>query len=578
MGKWIFFKKRENKQTDAKQPNGSDLQAGGADDAAPEKDAAVLPEQTDGLVGSVDAAAEHEAAAINDDARIEEDEDAPFVDTEGKKKRPWSKKKKIIFSVVAVILVAVLSVGAYALSIWFNPLGGWKSAGAQLSEQPTVAPPTGTPTGTQQVIATPEPTIDPYDELLSKADMEFLDDIINIMLIGVDYAEERETWKGKKAYHADVMIILSINTKTNEINMISLPRDTYAKIPGVKGIYKLNASIDCGGGWPKESGFMKVCEAASWMLGGKIPIEYYYAVDMSAVKQLVDKIGGIDFDVEFNYKMQGRVYKKGFQHLDGQAVLDYLRVRHLDSDLKRTGRQRKVLVAIFEKVKNTGDIFQIPDILAAFDGNFFTNTNFGQTAGLAAYFYKEIDSSKIILHTMSGRPNYNISIFNWNFLITDQKKRVDLINKVFGIKVKQYADFTYESASFLWESMQAEVITEKAGPILKKVKEKLDQDDLLPEKPEPPSGPDPMPDPPPGGWKKYGSELRDVHNLATSQYEALKSWKKKYSSKENTEEYKATNIELKKNIEKLCSKFSIKKPDWRVNYEKKTNQIKVDFR
>jgi anionic cell wall polymer biosynthesis LytR-Cps2A-Psr (LCP) family protein len=85
---------------------------------------------------------------------------------------------------------------------------------------------------------------------------------------------------------------LSENTETGDVHLISLPRDTYAKIPGVSGIYKLNASIDCGGGWPTQSGFEKVCEAASWMLGG-IPVEYYYAVDMSAFKELVDSIDGV---------------------------------------------------------------------------------------------------------------------------------------------------------------------------------------------------------------------------------------------------------------------------------------------
>ncbi len=509
-----------------------------------------------------------------------------------RERRSWSKKKKALFASLLVVGLALITIFAYAMSIWFNPLGEWRTTADQISP-PVTAPPDKTPNITGDDIQTPEPTVDPYEELLSKADMDFLKDIINVMLIGVDYAEERETWKGKKAFHADVMMIMAINTKTNEVNLISLPRDTYANIPGVKGIYKLNASIDCGGGWPTDSGFNKVCKAASWMLGGKIPVEYYYAVDMAAVKQLVDSIGGIDFEIEFNYKMQGRSYTKGMQHLDGQAVLDYLRVRHLDSDLKRTGRQKKLLVEIFKKVKENGDLFHIPDMLAAFEGNFYTNTTLGQTAGLAAFFYQYVDSESIQLHLMEGNPNKNVNIFNWNFLITNQKKRVALIKKIYGITVKQYEDFTIERASFLWESMQAGVITEKTEPILKKVKAALDEDALRPEKPAPappppvdPEEPDteptpePTPEPtaPPGGWRKYGADIWDLYNLAVSQYEQLLSWSAKYVSEENTAEYKATNTELKKNVESLCALFSIKKPDWKVNYEKETNEILVDFR
>jgi len=194
---------------------------------------------------------------------------------------------------------------------------------------------------------------------------------------------------------------------------------------------------------------------------------------------------------------------------------------------------------------------------------------------------------------MEGNPNKNVNIFNWNFLITNQKKRVALIKKIYGITVKQYEDFTIERASFLWESMQAGVITEKTEPILKKVKAALDEDALRPEKPAPappppvdPEEPDteptpePTPEPtaPPGGWRKYGADIWDLYNLAVSQYEQLLSWSAKYVSEENTAEYKATNTELKKNVESLCALFSIKKPDWKVNYEKETNEILVDFR
>ncbi len=72
--------------------------------------------------------------------------------------------------------------------------------------------------------------------------------------MGVDYAEERTTkeWLshgGKNDFHSDVMIVLAINFKENKVDMISLPRDTYVNaMPGVKGVYKLNASINCGGG------------------------------------------------------------------------------------------------------------------------------------------------------------------------------------------------------------------------------------------------------------------------------------------------------------------------------------------
>ena len=271
------------------------------------------------------------------------------------KKMPWSTKKIVIMSIVGALLFLIVGGSSYAYSIWNNPMGQFESITQQMAAPPSEALPAAAPDGTETTdvaemtamaktteaaetaettdTAAPGPTLTP-ETLVTQSDFSNLDNIVNIMLIGVDHAVERETWSGKHAYHSDVMIVLSINTKTRDVSMISLPRDTYAKIPGVEGIYKLNASIDCGGGWPTESGFQKVCESAEWMLGG-IPIDYYYAVDMGAVKDLVNAIGGVDFDIDVAFKMQGRSYKKGMQHLDGQAVLDYLRVRKNIEDGRR---------------------------------------------------------------------------------------------------------------------------------------------------------------------------------------------------------------------------------------------------
>jgi len=121
---------------------------------------------------------------------------------EAKQKKPWSGKKKAIVIGLCAVLAVLVVAGVYALTIMLNPMGGFQSVAQQIT------PPVNDPKVQQTpTMDEPEPTVDPYDELLSKADFGLLDDIVNIMLIGVDYAEERETWKGKKDFHADVMIV-----------------------------------------------------------------------------------------------------------------------------------------------------------------------------------------------------------------------------------------------------------------------------------------------------------------------------------------------------------------------------------
>ena len=402
----------------------------------------------------------------------------------------WSLKKRVIVSSVCALAILLLGASAYAYSIIHDPMGQFENIAEQFSapvftQGDVWTPPAAASGDTVQNAESLVPTPNEYDNLVKSADFSLLKNIVNVLLIGVDHAEERDTWSGKKAFHADVMIVLAINTETGTVDMISLPRDTYAKIPGIEGIYKLNASIDCGGGWPSESnhystsGFDKVCEAASWMLGD-IPVQYYYAVDMNAVKGLVDAIGGVDYDIDIDYTIQGRSYTIGLQHLDGQGVLDYLRVRKdlgdESGDKHRIDRQKRMLVAIFEKLKAQGMLAKLPGILGAFDGNLYTNTTLAQTAGLAAYAYN-VDPTNIRIHSMGGQTRL---IFNWSFMLTDQQARVDLIKQVYGVDVPIYKDYTASAAISKWNSMQSGVVRSGAKSVLSKVKAKLDADAKLP--------------------------------------------------------------------------------------------------
>ena len=546
-----------------------------------------------------------------------------------KERKSWTKKRKIIFFGVLGFIVMLTAAGTiYAYTILNNPMSQFDTV-AEQADNPATAAPTATDGEPEATQAGPTPTIDPYDALVAEADFSMLENIVNIMLIGVDHADERDTWGGKKAFHSDVMIVLSVNTDTNKVSLISLPRDTYANIPGVGGIYKLNASIDCGGGWPTEDGFNKVCEAAEWMLGG-IPVDYYYAVDMGAVKGLVDAIDGIDYNLDLTFHIQGRSYEEGEQHMDGQAVLDYLRVRKAKNidhssgktgDLNRIDRQKRMLVAIFQKIKDQGLLTSIPDLLSAFDGNMYTNTTFAQTAALAAYAF-EVDSDDIAMYSMSG--SY-LNIFNWNFVLTNQTNRVEIIQEVYGYDAPKYSDYTMSAAKARWAQMQQSLVVERSGNVLDEVKALLDADALLPPYPTEsltssatfsspaasptttttpsptptttttpsptptttttpsptptttttPSptptatttpSPSPTATPNPDDYRQYGDDEWNFYYYVRDQRTALMS-NVTYSAVE----------QLKTDVATLCSMFGVSVPSWRVNYERSSNEIYIDF-
>ncbi len=389
--------------------------------------------------------------------------EAFYDETPRRKKKKHHRTRRSYVWIVLALLGAVLLAagGVYLYNVRYNPGSFFGASASGVTPTPSAAAVTEQAdiSAAETPGPTPAPTLDPYAALVAQADTSMMQNIVNILVVGVDYAEERETWNGKKEWHSDVMMLLAVNFDENRADLISLPRDTYANIPGVKGIYKLNAAINCGGGMdaPGGAGFLKVCEAASWMLGG-IPVNYYYAVTMPAVKGLVDAVGGVDYDLEMSYTMMGRRYRKGQQHLDGQGVLDYLRVRKnvsASGDGNRVNRQKKMMVALFETMQQQNLILKIPDILGSFDGQLFTNCTLSQTAALASFAYN-LDKENIGMYSMSSKGGGNTNIFNWNFCLTDQANRVKIIKTVYGIDVPEERAYSSTYAKYRWAEMRAE--------------------------------------------------------------------------------------------------------------------------
>jgi polyisoprenyl-teichoic acid--peptidoglycan teichoic acid transferase len=485
------------------------------------------------------------------------------------KKRRRPNANWVVFSCLGALALLLTTATVLIYTVWQHPLSQFESA----AEQAAASTPTPSTSGAPEQSESPEAT--PSIKDLFEQPGSNLPNIVNIMLIGVDHAEERETWSGKHAYHSDVMIVLSIHTDTNKVYMISLPRDTYAEIPGVKGIYKLNASIDCGGGWPTESGFNKVCEAATWMLGG-VPVKYYYAVDMSAVKGLVNAVGGIDYDLDLDFSIQGRSYKEGMQHMDGQAVLDYFRVRkNLESDeegdLHRVDRQKRMLVAIFDKLKQTNLLIKLPDLIASFNGNLYTNVDLLKTGGLAAYMYKNVKTEDIAMRVMGG--GY-ADIFGWRFVLTNQSKRVSLIKEVYGVDVPEYGKYSPGYAKAQWVEMQASGISTRAKAALASAKSTLDADAALPEYVQPdPANPVSIP----GGYRRFGSGVWSLYATCVAETDALYSRAHDSHFDANIEGLSAANNQVMYDVSTLCSHLSINAPNWAVSATG-GNEIKVDFR
>lgn len=192
-------------------------------------------------------------------------------------------------------------------------------------------------------------------------------DVYNVLLIGEDVRDPSLQDRG----NTDVMMIISINKKNETITMTSLMRDMWVYLSEFNVNNKLNAAYWHGG----SEYLMEVVEQ---YFG--IGIDRYVNVNFESFIQIVEAVGGLDFDVQENEaeamkdpldevndilkRKRGTGYvKAGKQHLDGYQSLAYARIRYnCGDDYGRTQRQRAVISQIIKKSKNLS-FLELNDLL-----------------------------------------------------------------------------------------------------------------------------------------------------------------------------------------------------------------------
>lgn len=166
---------------------------------------------------------------------------------------------------------------------------------------------------------------------------------------------------------SDVNIIMTVNPNTKKILLTTTPRDYYVQIPDISGeqrdklthagIYGVDAS-------------MRTLE----QLYG-IDISYYARVNFSSLVKIVDTLGGVDVDSDFEFTAGGYQFKKGMNHLDGKQALAFSRERYSfeDGDNQRGKDQQKVLTAILNKAMSPAILSNASALIADVSDSVQTN-------------------------------------------------------------------------------------------------------------------------------------------------------------------------------------------------------------
>jgi len=288
---------------------------------------------------------------------------------------------KFIFIFLLIIVLCLVGMVFYFTKspVQISQRNPQPTAAPTQNAEATIAPDSAAST------AAPDLTAEPID--LSINEELATNEWVNILLLGTDASDPDLPGR------TDTMIIASVNINSGDLKLTSIMRDTYVKIAG-HGSNKITSANWFGG---PDLAIRTVNENFG------MNISHYAMVDFSSFAYIVDALGGVDLAVTenemkyVNQLMQDmRVLYPEIQlakndltefgenvHLDGMQTLAFSRIRKLDSDHQRTGRQRQVLNAILQKlrsVRDVGTLYELFDIGLSYTRTSLTATDIIQLA------------------------------------------------------------------------------------------------------------------------------------------------------------------------------------------------------
>ena len=331
------------------------------------------------------------------------------IDKERNKKNKRKKKKIWKKVLLVILLILILLIGLFAYKTYKN--GG----------------------GLSGMLA----TVVGHDENTKKDLKE-----IKVLILGVSTDLDSEL--------TDTIMVASYNPNTQKANLLSIPRDTFT------GKYKSKATasqkINCLYNISRDP--QKTLDAVNEITG--LDIEYYVLVRTEALIELVDAIGGVEFDVPIDMyytdKTQDLVIdlKAGIQKIDGNKAEQLLRFRHNnngtsypieygDNDFGRMRTQRDFIMATLKQTLKPGNIFKIGEILEIANKNIETNLELSYVKDYIPYAV-EFNTDNMKTATLPGttpdmKETNNVSVF-----IVDKEETEKMIQSMFYSDTEENED------------------------------------------------------------------------------------------------------------------------------------------
>ena len=240
----------------------------------------------------------------------------------------------------------------------------------------------------------------------------------------------------------DTIMLCAYYPNEQKVSILSIPRDTFVgnSTTSADSYDKINALY--------QTSPEKTLEAVRNLTG--IDVRNYVVISNNALRDVVDEIGGVYFDVpmNMNYDDWGQKLhinlKKGYQLLDGDKAEQLVRFRHNNDgttypseygtqDIGRMRTQREFLKAAATQILSGNNIFKIDDIMQVVFENIETNL---KMEDIIKYIPSatEFNPENIQSEMLPGVADY-IGVLS--FYVNDEEETNALVSSLFGLTEEQ---------------------------------------------------------------------------------------------------------------------------------------------
>lgn len=247
---------------------------------------------------------------------------------------------------------------------------------------------------------------------------------ISILLLGVDTGSDGRIDRGL----SDSMMIVTLNPKTRKALVYSIPRDSLSEIisnGSKKDVQKINAAYEIGKAPVARN-------TVSEFLG--VPINYSVTIDMGALKELVDFVGGVTVNSTIDVRFDKQIITKGTHHLNGNQALAYTRMRYQDprGDYGRQMRQQEVLKKVVVKLQSPRYLVRVPALMDRLGTHISTDLTAKQMEQLVESYQQ--CGRHVISNQLVGREAW-INQSSYQVIATDRLQAAsDSLRKSLGLK------------------------------------------------------------------------------------------------------------------------------------------------